>query len=430
MSANAGCIWLDGRPARDEDLLASAAAARHRARAPFRFRSSSSVALGYAADAQESCPPFHDPNSGVTLIIDGCIDNLDDVARELEVTGDSNGAIVVAAWHRWDVEAGARLLGDFVLIVHAERDRRVVCIRDPMGQRPLFFGSTPRAVVFGSEPQQVLRHPALATECAINEAMVAEYLSSDPQTIGETLWQRVARLPPAHALEVSGRGVAVRRYWDFNPRACLVYDNDDNYAGHFRDLFAQAVDCRLTSATGILLSGGIDSSAVAGVAQALNAAAGRPPLNAFTMVFHRRECDETSYSSAVVRKCGLQSTPLEAQAPERDEIAAEVARYLDWPAYPNGFAANALRRRAASAGIDRLLTGFGGDDFFTGVEGPQSSFLRQRLAACRERVGRVLRPLLGVCSRQPWIRPEFARRVDLTERVRPLPRGSFPTREQ
>jgi asparagine synthase (glutamine-hydrolysing) len=224
--------------------------------------------------------------------------------------------------------------------------------------------------------------------------------------------------------------VSVRRYWDFSRRARLDYDNDDEYAEHFRDVFTGAVTCRLTSNTGVLLSGGIDSSAVAGVAQSLNAAAGRTPLPAFTMVFHRRECDETSYSSAVVRKCGLKSTRLEALAPERDEIAAEVARNLDWPAYPNGLAANVLRRRAASVGIDRLLTGFGGDDFFTGVEEPQSGFVRQGFAACRKGLARVLRPLLGVRSRQPWIRPEFARRVGLADRLRPPPRGSFPTREQ
>ena len=120
MSAVAGCIWLDGRPAREEDLLASAAAARHRARTPFRFRSANAVALGYAADARDSCQPFHDPASGVTLIVDGCIDNLDDVAGELEVNGDSDADIVVAAWRRWGVGAGARLLGDFLLIVHEE----------------------------------------------------------------------------------------------------------------------------------------------------------------------------------------------------------------------------------------------------------------------------------------------------------------------
>jgi asparagine synthase (glutamine-hydrolysing) len=229
-------------------------------------------------------------------------------------------------------------------------------------------------------------------------------------------------------------GVSVRRYWNCNRRARLDYDKDDDYAEHFRDVFTRAVACRLTSTTGVLLSGGIDSSAVAGVAQSLHAAAGKGPLNAFTVVFRRRECDETSYSNAVVRKWGLTSTRLEAQAPDRAEIEADIARSFDWPAYPNGLAANTLRRRAASMGIDRLLTGFGGDDFYTGVEvdDVRRGFRRlAHLAAGARRLIRTLRASVGGrSSRQPWIRQEFARRVDLADRLSLSPVVSFPTREQ
>jgi asparagine synthase (glutamine-hydrolysing) len=181
-----------------------------------------------------------------------------------------------------------------------------------------------------------------------------------------------------------------------------------------------------------LLSGGIDSSAVAGVAQSLHAAAGRRPLHAFTLVFHRRECDETTYSNAVVRNWGLTSTRLEAQAPDRAEIAEDIARSFDWPAYPNGLAANTLRTRAASMGIDRLLTGFGGDDFFTGVDEPSRGFRRLAhfAAAPRALVGRLRAVFGGRSSRHPWIRGEFARRVDLADRLSSSPVVSFPTRQQ
>ena len=141
-----------------------------------------------------------------------------------------------------------------------------------MGQRPLFYGVGARGVVFGSEIQQLVRHPAIRAD--INEAMIAEYLTGNPETVTETLWSGVERLPPAHALEITCGGARARRYWDFDPGASIRYARDEEYAEHFREIFLRAVECRVRDedAVGVMLSGGIDSSAIAGVAQAIGAA--------------------------------------------------------------------------------------------------------------------------------------------------------------
>lgn len=211
MSALTGCCWFDDRPACIDDLGASIAAARHRAREPFRVRCAGPVVLAYDADEPDSCQPFHDASSRTTLLVDGRIDNGDELAEALG-TERSALAVVLAAWRQWGLDCGSHLLGDYVVVVSDETSRRVVCIRDPMGQRPLFYSAGPRGVVFGSEVQQVVRHPAIRTD--VNEAMIAEYLTGEPATVAETLWRGVHRLPPAHALEITGGGVRVRRYWD------------------------------------------------------------------------------------------------------------------------------------------------------------------------------------------------------------------------
>ena len=67
--------------------------------------------------------------------------------------------------------------------------------------------------------------------------MVAEYLTADPATVGETLWRGVYRLPPAHSLAITPDGATVRRYWDFDPGARVRYARDVEYADHFREIF-------------------------------------------------------------------------------------------------------------------------------------------------------------------------------------------------
>lgn len=445
MSAVAGCCWFDDRPACADDLSASTAAARHRSRAPFRIRCAGPVAIAYAADAPGDGQPFHDASTRTTLIVDGRIDNIAELADALGPAERSTSAVVLAAWHRWGLEAGAHLLGDFIIVASDEVARRVVCIRDPMGQRPLFYGTSPRAVVFGSETQQVVRHLATVSGRvpALNEGMVGEYLAGDPATVSETLWGDVHRLPPAHTLEITAGGATARRYWDFDPGARVRHARDEEYAEHFREVFTRAVECRVRDAgqAGVFLSGGIDSSSVAGVAQSIGAAAARAPIHAFTLAFPGRPCDETVYSQAVADMWRLPATRVDAVPPAREELVRLTSRYLDVPAHPNSLAADPLRARAAADGVRVVLTGVGGDDFFTGDPSSPSELLRKGrvLAWSRalvspllsDRARGLLRPVFGARPpRHRWIRPAFAARHALAERLRsclPLP---FPTREQ
>ena len=349
-------------------------------------------------------------------------------------------AVVLAAWCRWGLDCGTHLLGDFVVVVSDEAARRVVCIRDPMGQRPLFYGAGPRGLVFGSEVQQVVRHPAIAT--GVNEAMIAEYLTGDPATVPETLWRGVYRLPPAHALEFTGGAVRVQRYWDFDPEARVRCARPDEYAEQFRTIFTRAVQCRVrdAGAVGVFLSGGIDSSSIAGVAQTIVATTARGPLHAYTLAFPGRSCDETVYSQAVIDKWGLTSTRVDAMPPSRDDLIRMSRQSLDVPAYPNSLNGGPLRDRAAAAGVRVLLTGFGGDDFFTGEvsrfellrEGRMFAWSRAMVSPMlSERARDRLRPIFGARRvRRPWIQPKFAARTTLEERLRTRASVQFPTREQ
>jgi asparagine synthase (glutamine-hydrolysing) len=132
---------------------------------------------------------------------------------------------------------------------------------------------------------------------------------------------------------------------------------------------------------------------------------------------------------------------LNATTPSRDEVEADATRYLDVPAYPNGLVLDALRRRAKATRADVLLTGYGGDDFFSGTSRSLVDLLRPRrvLGSARSlvnpwlstRMRRLLTPLFGSPSAsRPWIRPELARAVSLEDRLRARRTPSFPTREQ
>ncbi len=441
MSALAGCYWFDERPACPDDLQIPTRAAAQRAHGPFHTWCSGPVALAYGDDERRAVQPAYESLSRTAVIVDGPIDNLTDVARTLGLATTSASEIVVAAYRRWGLEAGAHLIGDFLLVIYDEPECRLLCFRDPMGQRPLFYGVGPRGVVFGSELPQVVRHPAIPAD--INEGMIAEYLTNTPVTLTETVWQSVKRLAPAHALTVSNREVSVRRFWDFDPERRVEHASAAAYDDEFRDLFARTVDCRVrdSAAVGVLLSGGIDSSAVASMAQSVRAQLRKSPVHALSIAFPGRACDETTYIQAVVDKWQLPSTRRDVVVPSRDAFEREAERYLDLPIYPNSIVAGPLRAVAAGIGVDLLLTGCGGDEFFAGNPVYPFDLIGEgRLIAGARALVRpyltdnarhFLKPIFGARPvERRWIRPEFAARVDLDERCRPPTLPSFPTDEQ
>jgi asparagine synthase (glutamine-hydrolysing) len=399
------------------------------------------VALAYGDDERRTAQPAYDSRSRTAVIVDGPIDNLTDIAHALGVSTSAPSEIVLAAYRRWGLDSGAHLIGDFVIVIYDEAERRLVCIRDPMGQRPLFYGIGPRGVVIGSELPQVVRHPAIPVD--INEGMIAEYLTNMPVTVSGTVWQSVKRLPPAHSLAIIDREVRVRRFWEFDPDKRVEHASASEYDDEFRELFERTVDCRVrdSDGVGVLLSGGIDSSAVASMAQSVRTKLAKSPVHALSMAFPGRACDETPYIQTVVDKWLLPRTRTDVVPPSRDALQREADRYLDLPIYPNSLVAGPLREHAAAHGLDVLLTGCGGDEFFAGNPVFPFDLVRagRVLAGARALVRpylsdgarRLLKPIFGARPvERPWIRPEFAARVGLDERCRTPAVPPFPTDEQ
>ena len=441
MSAIAGCYWFDQRPARVEDLAVPTTAAAHRAGGPFRFRCDGPAGLAYAGRRPESNQPYHDPRVRLTVIVDGRLDNLDDVAAALGTPSQPACGVVATAYRRWGRDLGAHLLGDFVVLVYDEAERRLVCLRDSMGQRPLFYGVGNAGVVFGSEAHQVVRHPEIPSD--VNEGVIAEHLTNTPVTVAETLWRAVKRLPPAHALEIADHTVQVNRFCDFDPEARVAYDRDEEYDEHFRELLARSVECRTADCdgVGVLLSGGLDSSSVAGMAQTIGARLSKRSVHALSIAFPGRACDETSFVDAVVEKWRLPLTRRDVVVPSRPALEQEAERYLDLPMFPNSLAAEPLRESAADLEIEVMLTGCGGDEFFAGNPAyPLDMIMRGQLFAgarafvrplLSDRARRFLKPIFGARQTpQPWINTQFARRTCLRDRCERSAIPPFPTDEQ
>src|SRR5207302_604669 len=118
-----------------------------------------------------------------------------------------------------------------------------------------------------------------------------------------TFYEEIVRLPPAHRMTVSRDGVHIEQYWALDPQREIRMKSDVEYADAFREIFTEAVRCRLRSAfpVGSMLSGGLDSSSIVCIARRLLQEHRGGPLHTFSAVFDDvPECDEREYMQAVL----------------------------------------------------------------------------------------------------------------------------------
>ncbi len=221
--------------------------------------------------------PLRSRDGQLVLVADARIDNRAELASALGLGQSAelpDSAYILAAYEAWGDAAPERLLGDFAFALWDARRRSLICARDHMGQRVLFYHAIPTALAVASSIPALLALPHVVPR--LNEQKVAESLVSI-QEAGTTFYQDVRRLPPGHLLVATADSLVTHQYWSPEPTTRIVLGSDREYEEAFLDVFGAAVGARLRSSgpVGIMLSGGLDSSAVAAVAAKQLRAQGR-----------------------------------------------------------------------------------------------------------------------------------------------------------
>jgi asparagine synthase (glutamine-hydrolysing) len=334
--------------------------------------------------------PLFNEDGSVVVVFNGEIYNYRDLTRELQARGHQfrtscDTEVLVHGWEEWGEALVERLRGMFAFALWDARQDRLFLARDRLGIKPLYYAALPDGqLVFGSELKALLVHPKL--ERKIDPRAVADYFAfgyvPDPRTIYDT----VAKLPPAHGLSVT-RGTGLpqpRRYWspgDGDTAHTALDDGPSELAERLRE----AVDIRLVSEVplGAFLSGGIDSSAVVATMAGLT----DDPVNTCSIGFSDATFDETRYASMVAQRYRTNHHVRRVDVDAFDLIDTLVDAYdepfADSSALPTYQVCGLARERVTVA-----LSGDGGDEVFWG-------YLRYRWHADENRRRRKLAPFGG-----------------------------------
>lgn len=299
---------------------------------------------------------------GLAVVADARIDNAASLAGRLGLAPDAGAAaLIAAAWRAWGEEAPARLEGQFAFALWDPARRSLLCARDLMGVRPLYFRRDGRGVCF-AQAADALAAPADRAR-TLREEAVADFLYGRVLEPQGTWFAGVERLPAGHALSFAGGRVRIARFAAIAPEP-FVPGSDAPAGLRARLETAVARAAEGSGHVGALLSGGLDSSSLACLLRDRRRRAGAPPLPVFAMMFREpARSDERRHFDAVVATGHFEAHVLELDG--YDPFAGFEALLTDMggPTLSPNLAAMAHVLAAARArGIETLVDGHGGDE--------------------------------------------------------------------
>lgn len=198
------------------------------------------------------------------LVYNGEVYNFRSLREELRVRGHrfhtaSDTEVVLRSYLEWNQRCVEHLDGMFGFAVWDPRRQQLMLARDRLGVKPLYYAQLDRGVVFGSEVKALLAHPLV--ELTVDLEGMAEMLTYIA-TPGHAVYRGVREVPPGHVTLVRDGRVDEHCYWSIPVREHT--DDWDTTVDTVRGLLAESVAAHLVSDVPlcILLSGGLDSSAI------------------------------------------------------------------------------------------------------------------------------------------------------------------------
>lgn len=273
------------------------------------------------------------------------------------------------ALHSWQ--------GMFALAIYDPVRGLLHLVRDRFGKKPLYYTKKDDRFWFASEIKSLLAGLGQAPD--LNLQAVEDYRAFRYVPEPETIWQGIYKLPPGHilTLDLHRLSFSVESYW--RPSVVSAGADMSDALPHFTSLFHKAVEKRLLSSdvpVGILLSGGLDSSAVAVAAREV----GHQAIRSYSVHFdHPAAFNEKPYAEQVAHHAGMHHHSLMMSV---DDFRSDMSRLVEMTDEPLAdLATIPLYRicRYAQTDVKVLLSGEGSDEMLAGYHYDQLARKYDRL---------------------------------------------------
>ncbi|MDA8560417.1 asparagine synthase (glutamine-hydrolyzing) [Nitrospinae bacterium] len=321
--------------------------------------------------------PMVSPCGRFILVYNGEIYNHQDLRADLkdegghfDWRGHSDTETLLAGLRHWGVEGTLkRLNGMFAFALWDNTERNLFLARDRMGEKPLYYGCSGGAFLFGSELKSLSVHPHWRGD--IDRNALTLYMRHNYVPTPWSIYQGISKLPPAHFVVVREFGQVVSEpqcYWDLGQ---IAEEGSVNAKGvpeelidELDELLRDAISKRMMADVplGAFLSGGFDSSTVVALMQSQSTR----PIKTFTIGFQEKGYNEAKHAKAVAMHLGTDHTELYVTPEEAMAVIPRLPAIWDEPFSDSSQIPTLLVSELARRDVIVSLSGDGGDELFCG----------------------------------------------------------------
>ncbi|WP_373650207.1 asparagine synthase (glutamine-hydrolyzing) [Schlesneria sp. DSM 10557] len=401
MCGIAGGSWTQGAaPLSEQTLHRMTEALIHRGPddAGVYFASSNGTQGGGAAlgfrrlsiiDLSGGHQPMSNEDETVWIAFNGEVYNYRELKPQLEALGhrfrtSSDTECIVHAYEQWGRDCVSHLRGMFAFAIWDDRRRTLFLARDRMGQKPLVYRLAGGQFTFASELKALMRVPGATRE--IDPRAVADFVTLQYVPHPRSIFRGYAKLSPAHWAEFHADTgeLTVQRYWEApfaRPESAAAASSvrersREEWAADLRETLREAVRIRMRCDVpfGAFLSGGVDSTIIAGLMQQHV----DRPIQTFSIGFSEKRFDERSYAREAAAHLGTEHHEFVVD-PTSVEMLPKLTWHYDEPfadssAIPTLYLSQLTRKQVTVA-----LTGDGSDELFAGYDRYQAVDLAARV---------------------------------------------------
>jgi asparagine synthase (glutamine-hydrolysing) len=319
-------------------------------------------------DVQTGQQPLSNEDGNIWIVFNGEIYNHQDLRKDLQERGHryrtrSDTETIVHLYEEYGRKCVERLRGMFAFAIWDRPHRTLFVARDRLGIKPLYYRSDGHTLLFGSEIKTILAYPGVKPE--FHHGALAEYLAFGYLAGEQSMFAGVRKLMPGHILTADEHGhLETSPYWDLEVKVDDGTEPREYYVRRYREQLEQCVSSHLMSDVplGVLLSGGLDSSAIA----ALTTRIRKEPIETFSVGYGEEAYSELPYARTIAEY--LKSKHHEVHV-SRDEFFQTLPRLIwheDEPlVWPSSVALYFVARLARER-VTVVLTGEGSDETLGG----------------------------------------------------------------
>jgi asparagine synthase (glutamine-hydrolysing) len=290
----------------------------------------------------------------------------------------SDTEVIVHLYEEFGTECLEKLRGMFTFAIWDDNKKILFVARDRVGIKPLYYSLTNESLVFASEIKAILADPCISREVAsdvIDRFLTFLYLPGE-----ETLLKSVKKLAPGHYLLVKNGKAEIRKYWDLQFSKDPISRDPRVTEQQLLDLLAEAVKLHMIAdvPVGILLSGGVDSTAVLSFAADTTDKA----ISSYTIGFSSPDvADERPFARLAAEAFGSQHHEMTISAMDFANFMPRYVWHMEEPVCEPPAIALYYVSKLASNHVKVLLSGEGGDEAFAGYTNYRNVLWLERIKA-------------------------------------------------